>query len=91
MQERHIRALIERVRHGQLPRRSFVRQLGVLGLAAPMANLLLMHEGLAQAPASIPYKPTQRGGGGTLKLMAWQAPVHLNPHNSGGAKCCLSH
>jgi hypothetical protein len=26
-----------------------------------------------QAQTTIPYKPTKRGGGGTLKLMYWQA------------------
>jgi peptide/nickel transport system substrate-binding protein len=48
--------------------------------------MLLMHEGIAQTQASIPYKPTKRGGGGPLKIIYWQAAVHLNPHYAGGTK-----
>ena len=86
MQEHQLRDLIERVRQGQLPRRRFIQHLAGLGLSAPMASLLRMHEGVAQTAAPIPYKPTRRGGGGTLKLMWWQGPTHLNPHLGTGAK-----
>lgn len=86
MQELELRELIEDVRAGKLPRRRFIQQLVALGLTAPMASLLLMHEGIAQTQASIPYKPTKRGGGGPLKIIYWQAAVHLNPHYAGGTK-----
>ena len=86
MQENELRALIEEVRTGALPRRGFIQQMVGLGLTAPMASMLLMHEGLAQTAAPIPYKGTKRGGGGTLKLLYWQGPVHLNPHFAGGTK-----
>ena len=86
MQEREIRALIEDVREGTLPRRGFIQKMVGLGLTAPMASMLLMHEGLAQTVPTIPYKPTKRGGGGTLKMIYWQAAVHLNPHYAGGTK-----
>ena len=86
MQERELRQLIEEVREGSLPRRSFIQRMVGLGLTAPMASMMLMHEGIAQTQSSIPYKPTKRGGGGPLKLIYWQAPVHLNPHYAGGTK-----
>ncbi len=86
MHEHDLRHLIEDVREGRLPRRSFIQRLVGLGLSAPMANLLLMHEGVAQTPAPIPYRPTKRGGGGALKLIWWQGAVHLNPHFAGGTK-----
>ncbi len=86
MQEREIRALIEDVREGTLPRRGFIQKMVGLGLTAPMASMLLMHEGLAQTAPTIPYKPTKRGGGGTLKMIYWQAAVHLNMHYAGGTK-----
>ena len=86
MQERQLRQLIEEVRDGSLPRRSFIQQMVGLGLTAPMASMMLMHEGIAQTAAPIPYKPTKRGGGGTLKMLYWQGPVHLNPHFAGGTK-----
>jgi peptide/nickel transport system substrate-binding protein len=40
----------------------------------------------ADAQTAMPYKPTKRGGGGTLKLIWWQGAVHLNPHYAGGTK-----
>ncbi len=86
MIERDLRNLIEDVREGKLPRRSFIQQMVAVGLTAPMASMMLMHEGVAQTQASLPYKPTKRGGGGTLKLLYWQAAVHLNPHYAGGTK-----
>ena len=86
MQERDLRELIEDVRSGELPRRSFIQTLVGLGLTAPMASMLLMHEGIAQTVTPIPYKGTKRGGGGPLKLIWWQGAVHLNPHFAGGTK-----
>ncbi len=86
MQERELRALIEEVREGKLPRRSFIQQMVGLGLTAPMASMMLMHEGIAQTTPAMPYKPTKRGGGGPLKVIYWQAAVHLNPHYAGGTK-----
>jgi len=84
--EQHLRALIEDVRTGRLPRRRFVQTLVGLGLTAPMASMLLMHEGIAQTAAPAPYRPTRRGGGGTLKLLWWQGPTLLNPHFATGTK-----
>jgi len=86
MIERDLRNLIEDVREGKLPRRSFIQQMVAVGLTAPMASMMLMHEGVAQTQAALPYKPTKRGGGGTLKVLYWQAAVHLNPHYAGGTK-----
>ncbi len=87
MNERELRALIDEVKSGNLPRRGFIQQMIGLGLSAPMASMLLMHAGVAQAQTTMPpYKPTKRGGGGPLKLIYWQAAVHLNPHYAGGTK-----
>jgi peptide/nickel transport system substrate-binding protein len=86
MQEQDIRALIDQVRSGALPRRGFIARMVSLGLTAPMASMMLMHHGIAQAQTALPYKPTKRGGGGTLKLLWWQGPVHLNPHWATGTK-----
>jgi peptide/nickel transport system substrate-binding protein len=87
MDEQQLRGLIDEVKSGKLPRRGFIQQMVGLGLTAPMASMLLMHAGVAQAQTAMPpYKPTKRGGGGTLKLIYWQAAVHLNPHYAGGTK-----
>ena len=86
MNDREIRGLVEDVREGKLPRRSFIQTMVGAGLTAPMASMLLMHYGVANAQTMPAYKPTKRGGGGTLKLIYWQAAVHLNPHYAGGTK-----
>jgi peptide/nickel transport system substrate-binding protein len=87
MNEQQLRGLIEEVKAGKLPRRGFIQQMVGLGLTAPMASMMLMHAGVAQAQTVAPaYKPTKRGGGGPLKLIYWQAAVHLNPHYAGGTK-----
>jgi peptide/nickel transport system substrate-binding protein len=86
MNDLEIRELVEEVREGALPRRSFISKMVGLGLTMPMASMLLMHYGVANAQTLPAYKPTKRGGGGALKLIYWQAPVHLNPHYAGGTK-----
>src|SRR5687768_164709 len=86
MKERDLRDLIEKVREGRLPRRSFIQRMVALGLTAPFANVMLLNEGIAQTVTGVPYKGTKRGGGGTLKLIWWQGAVHLQPHFAGGTK-----
>src|SRR5664279_2467856 len=86
MKEPELRALIEDVRSGQLPRRSFIQQMVGLGLTAPMASMMLMHAGIAQAQSAPAYKPTRRGGGGALKTLWWQGPTLLQPHFANGTK-----
>jgi peptide/nickel transport system substrate-binding protein len=89
MQETEIRAAIEAVRSGELPRRSFIQRMLGLGLSGPMAGFMLLDAGVVQAqtPAqAVNYKPTKRGGGGPLKLLLWQGPTLLNPHFATGVK-----
>jgi len=86
MQERQIRKSIEAVRSGRLPRRDFIQKMVSVGLTAPMASMLLMHAGIAQAQANPTYKPTKRGGGGPLKVLWWQGATLLQPHFANGTK-----
>ena len=87
MHEHDLRNLIEDVRRGDLPRRGFIQQMVGLGLTAPMASMLLMHAGVAQAQTTAPaYKPTKRGGGGALKTLWWQGATLLQPHFAAGTK-----
>jgi len=86
MEERDLRALIEDVRSGALPRRSFIQQMVGLGLTAPMASMMLMHAGVAQAQAKSSYKATKRGGGGPLRTLFWQGATLLQPHFANGTK-----
>jgi peptide/nickel transport system substrate-binding protein len=82
--EDELRRWIACVRAGSVARRDFLARLAALGVAAPVANLLLAEAGLAQPTSS--YKPTRRGGGGTLKLLFWQGPTLLNPHFANSVK-----
>jgi peptide/nickel transport system substrate-binding protein len=52
-----------------------------------MAAQMLSAAGVAQAQPKNPvFTPTQRGGGGPLKILWWQAPTLLNPHFATGTK-----
>ncbi len=86
MEEREIKSLIEDVREGRLPRRGFIQHMVGVGLSAPMASMLLMHAGIANAQPVTPYKPTKRGGGGTVKVLYWQGATLLQPHFANGTK-----
>ena len=57
-----------------------------VGLSAPMASMLLMHNGIAQSQTAVTYKPTKRGGGGALKVLWWQGATLLQPHFANGTK-----
>ncbi len=86
MQEQEIRDLVEDVRDGRLARRSFIQRMVSVGLTAPMASMMLMHYGVAQAQPIPVYKPTKRGGGGALKVLWWQGTTLLQPHFANGTK-----
>jgi len=85
--ERVLRQWMAEVGEGRLARRAFVRRVAAWGLTAPMATMLLGHAGVASAQGrELPYKPGRRGGGGTLRMLYWQAPTVLNPHFGAGLK-----
>jgi peptide/nickel transport system substrate-binding protein len=86
MDEYGLRELIEDVRAGRLHRRRFVQMMVGLGLGAPLAAQMLASAGVAFAQSGAAFAPTRRGGGGTLKLLWWQAPTMLNPHFATGTK-----
>jgi peptide/nickel transport system substrate-binding protein len=86
MEEHELRGLINRVKTGRLSRRDFVRRMAAVGLSAPMATQLLATVGAAMAQTRSDYTPTQRGSGGVLKVLWWQAPTLLNPHFATGTK-----
>jgi peptide/nickel transport system substrate-binding protein len=86
MNERDLRRLIAAVKNGRLSRRALLGRLVGLGLAAPVANLILLDAGLAQPPQQASHGPAKAGGGGTLKTLFWQGPTLLNPHFAIGTK-----
>jgi len=86
MNEQQLRRRIEEVRTGARSRRTFLSEMMVLGLSAPFVTQMLAHSGVAMAATDFKYTPTKAGGGGTLKLLWWQAPTLLNPHFAVGTK-----
>jgi peptide/nickel transport system substrate-binding protein len=86
MEERELRALISEVKSGRLSRRGFVQMMVGLGLTGPLAAQMLASAGVAQAQGKLVYKPTKRGGGGTLKTLWWQGSTNLNPYFAVGTK-----
>src|ERR1700730_7531684 len=86
MHEPELQDLIGAVRAGRVSRRAFIGRMVGVGLTAPFAAQLLIHAGLAQAPTKTDYKPAKAGGGGSLKMLFWQAPTLLNPHFAVGTK-----
>src|SRR3979490_1482187 len=86
MLDNQLRTMINEVKDGRMDRRGFIQRMIALGLTAPMATQILAVGGIAMAQTSTPYPPTQRGGGGPLKLLWWQGPTLLNPHFATGTK-----
>lgn len=86
MKEHEIRHLIEQVKDGAMSRRSFMRKMLAVGVAAPIASQMLVWHDVAMAQSTRVYKPTKAGGGGPLKILYWQAVTLLNPHFATGTK-----
>jgi peptide/nickel transport system substrate-binding protein len=86
MNERSLRRMVAAFKEGRLSRRAVLGRLVGLGLAAPLANLILLDAGSAQTPNSAAYAPKKAGGGGTLKTLFWEGPTLLNPHFAVGTK-----
>src|SRR5712691_11405487 len=84
LEEHELRAWVCRVAHGQASRRHFIRTMLGLGLSGPLIAEMLrtqtsaMAQGMQVVPQ--PFTPTQRGGGGKLRLLLWQTPTILNRH-----------
>jgi len=86
MEERELRAWLDRVKDGTITRRQFTRMVIGLGLTAPMASQMLASVGMAQAQTRPAFTPTKRGGGGAVRTLWWQAATLLNPHFAPGTK-----
>jgi peptide/nickel transport system substrate-binding protein len=86
MDEKELRRLLNEVKAGRLPRRSFLETMLTLGLTGPMVSQLFASAGIAHAQPRPVFTPTKRGGGGALKVLWWQSPTLLNPHFAVGTK-----
>src|SRR5712691_8070044 len=88
LEEQELREWVRRVASGEASRRHFIRAMLGLGLSGPLiAEMLATHpSAMAQGTRAAPqtFTPTQRGGGGKLRLLRWQAPTILNAHFATG-------
>ena len=88
-----VRSLLEDLKSGRIGRRQFIATLTRVGIPVGVVASMLASCGSegdssgADTPATdAPFEPKQRGGGGQLKLLYWQAPSILNPHMTRGTK-----
>src|SRR5712691_10488409 len=85
MDAQTLREWIGHVKMGRLSRRTFVQTMISLGLTAPLAAQLLAPGAARAQPQTAGFTPTQRGGGGPVRLLYRDAPTLLNPHLALGA------
>ena len=97
--QEHLRIALTELQAGRLSRRGFMHRALALGLTTPVAlNLLHLSDAAAQdatpgaTPESLTAAPTggtegqERGAGGELKILQWQAPTTLNMQLAGSFK-----
>lgn len=88
-----LRALSESLRHGHIDRRQFIGGATALGLGIGMASYLATNV-VAQGAtvATVQERPAmgtesqERGAGGELRIIQWQAPSQLSILQSTGGK-----
>jgi peptide/nickel transport system substrate-binding protein len=96
-------SLYAALRAGDISRRHFIEGAVALGVATGTAGFLANGAGAQDAsptagtgstPVGVaPAEGTEgqaRGGGGELRLLQWQAPTQMSPHNSTGDKDVLA-
>lgn len=94
--------LVQQYKAGAISRRDFVARLAGAGISVGLIFAILQACGggekrptSQQQPGAVvttvpqarsTFTPTRRGGGGTVRVLWWQAPSILNPHLSSGTK-----
>jgi len=90
-------SLYQEARAGRISRRTFARRAAALGIASPVLLYALQHgefgaEARTRQTAATTGAPNagtdnqQRGAGGELKVLQWQAPTLLGAHSANGGK-----
>ena len=95
-----LRTLYDALKQGRLSRRAFLERAAALGVAAPVSLFLIQAAGVsaqeATPTAGIGAAPAvgtegqERGAGGELRLIQWQAPTTLSLHTSASFKDMLA-
>lgn len=92
-------AAYQALKNGEISRRQFVQRAAALGAGGAAAIALVNAlPASAQTPDASPATTSAgtrpavgtegqtRGEGGDVRILQWQAPTHLSPHNSTGVK-----
>ena len=87
------------LKRGDLSRRQFIQRATALGMAAGMALHIAETTAQEASPAASPVageaqavapaentENQERGSGGELRILQWQAPSHLSAHLATGDK-----
>ncbi len=96
-----LQSVFQAFSRGDISRRQFVQQASALGLGVAAISFLAeraeAHQATPEAtPAVAPERPStgtenqERGAGGELRIIQWQAPTQLSPHVSTGVKDYLA-
>src|SRR5690606_32603148 len=92
------RRLATALRNGEIDRRQFIQGATALGMSVGMASFIATHAGAQEASPEVtgvagadarPQAGTEnqeRGAGGELRIIQWQAPSHLSSHQATGDK-----
>lgn len=88
-----VRELVDSLKAGKINRRSFAQGAAALGLSLPMISFLADTAGAQDTEVRVrPEVGTEgqeRGSGGDLNILQWQAATLLSPHVSNGVKDIL--
>ncbi len=92
--------LQQQLRRGVITRRHFLEASAALGVsmaaASTLAGSAMAQDASPAASSGASLAPSagtegqERGGGGELRLLQWQAPSQMSPHNSTGDKDVLA-
>ena len=96
-----VRSAYDALASGSISRRTFVERLSALGIGVAGISFLADSAAASQAtpgatPAAVGERPAvgtenqERGAGGELKILQWQATTHLSPHTATGTKDFLA-
>lgn len=99
-----IRGLFQSLKSGHISRRQFIERSTLAGVGASTAVFLANTAQAGAQDATPPASPAagsaerpsagaegqERGSGGTLRILQWQAPSLLSPHNASGVKDYLA-
>lgn len=99
-----LRELYDALKNGEIDRRTFIHRASLIGIGATSLVFLANTASITAQDASpatgdetsrsirpeVGTENQERGGGGVLKIIQWQAPTLLSPHVATGSKDWLA-